>query len=220
MSTSGDFTILTVCTGNICRSPAAERLIQRRWVDGAPGMRVASVGTDAVVGAPIQISMAHLLEQSGAYSGEFAAHNLTPEALDAADLVLGMTRRHRAAVASLNPVVLPRTFTLNEFARLVVEGQAGFTPSPDRSDDLRRLVKLAAGQRGPVGDPVSDDIADPYGGDLDGYIRAFDQIAAAVTAVAEVLDGVESTLAQRDDLSTRRRHPRRQRRRRLFSDGS
>jgi protein-tyrosine phosphatase len=184
------FRVLTVCTGNICRSPAAERLIRRVWADEAAGVEVVSGGTDAMVGEPIQISMAHLLEQSGAYSAQFCAQLLTRDLVEGADLVLGMTRRHRAAAVSFEPAATARTFTLREFARLVVDGADDFVPTPDRAGSLRRAVELAASRRGPVLDPSSDDIADPYGRELEAYHVAFAQIAEAVDLVGRVLDGV------------------------------
>lgn len=184
------FRVLTVCTGNICRSPAAERLIRHVWADGTPTIEVTSGGTRAMVGEPIQISMAHLLEQSGAYSGEFCARPLTGGLVSDADLVLGMTRRHRAAAVSLAPGATARTFTLLEFSRLVVDSATDFTPGPDRAQALHRLVELATSRRGPLVDPDIDDIADPYGRDLDAYHVAFAQISEAVEAVGRVLDGL------------------------------
>ena len=183
------FRVLTVCTGNICRSPAAERLIRRDWAAGVAAIEVVSGGTRAMVGEPIQISMAHLLEQSGAYSGEFCAQTLTTELVESADLVLGMTRRHRAAAVSLAPAATSHAFTLREFARLVADGAEDFTPGQDRPDSLRRLVEVAQSRRAPLTDPELDDIADPYGQDLDAYQLAFSEISTAVHTVARVLSG-------------------------------
>lgn len=185
----GPFRVVTVCTGNICRSPAAERLIAQRWSDGSDSLVALSGGVGALVGDPIQISMAHLLEQAGAYSGEFCAQALTPPLVRDADLVLGMTRRHRAAVASLEPAVTSRTFTLREFARLVADAADEFEPADSRAESLRRLVDLAGSRRRPVLQPELDDIADPYGRDLDAYHVAFTQISECVDLVAAVLAG-------------------------------
>ena len=46
------FTILTVCTGNVCRSPIAEKLLRLELRD-LPGVRVHSAGTNALVNAPM-----------------------------------------------------------------------------------------------------------------------------------------------------------------------
>ena len=50
ISVSDDtFSILTVCTGNVCRSPAVERLLASKL---GPTVSVASAGTHALVGHP------------------------------------------------------------------------------------------------------------------------------------------------------------------------
>ena len=56
------FSILTVCTGNVCRSPAVERLLASKL---GPTVSVASAGTHALVGHPISEPMAVLLQNSG-----------------------------------------------------------------------------------------------------------------------------------------------------------
>ena len=55
------FSILVVCTGNVCRSPAAERLLASKL---GSTVQVASAGTHALVGQPISEPMAALLRDS------------------------------------------------------------------------------------------------------------------------------------------------------------
>mgnify|MGYP002738687724 CR=1 FL=1 len=54
-STISPYRILTVCTGNVCRSPAAERLLEHTL---NPSVTVRSAGTRALVGEPIHPPMA------------------------------------------------------------------------------------------------------------------------------------------------------------------
>ena len=54
------FSILAVCTGNVCRSPAVERLLASKL---GPTVSVRSAGTHALVGHPISEPMAALLRQ-------------------------------------------------------------------------------------------------------------------------------------------------------------
>src|SRR5215204_6047632 len=79
------FSILTVCTGNVCRSPAVERLLASKL---GPTVEVASAGTHALVGHPISEPMAALLSGSGIEDQPFAARRLSEEMLKGADLVL------------------------------------------------------------------------------------------------------------------------------------
>ncbi|HEX8508433.1 MAG TPA: hypothetical protein VF635_02900, partial [Propionibacteriaceae bacterium] len=82
----GGLSILLVCTGNICRSPVAERLL-RANLDSS--VRITSAGTYAVVGSAIEPRMAALLRGAGADADGFAARQLTVDHVRSADLVLG-----------------------------------------------------------------------------------------------------------------------------------
>ena len=66
MDTSAPVRILTVCTGNICRSPVAERLLQAGLNQAVPGgFVVASAGTRAMVGEPMQPISADIVRTFG-----------------------------------------------------------------------------------------------------------------------------------------------------------
>lgn len=184
--------VLAVCTGNICRSPAVERLLAAGLgaaYPGAPGgglapaVVVASAGTGALVGSPVAPPMAALLREHGAVTEGFVARRLTAAMVAEADLVLALTRRHRSSVVELVPSAVRRTFTLREFARLVTAVDPAQLPGADSTtaDRLAALVPAAALQRGfPAGD---DDVVDPYGGSAALYRRSFDQLAPAVRAI-------------------------------------
>ena len=60
--------VLTVCTGNTCRSPAVERLLAART-----GLTVRSAGTHAEPGAQVSAPMARLLHDCGIATEGFAA---------------------------------------------------------------------------------------------------------------------------------------------------
>ena len=68
--------VLTVCTGNIHRSPAAQYLLAEGFGPHS-GILVASAGTRAVVGAPVSDQMAALLRADGIDPAGFAARRLT-----------------------------------------------------------------------------------------------------------------------------------------------
>ncbi|MCP5602776.1 protein tyrosine phosphatase, partial [Klebsiella pneumoniae] len=50
--------ILVVCTGNICRSPLAERILRK----SLPGKKIDSAGTNALVGHPADSSAEHIAQ--------------------------------------------------------------------------------------------------------------------------------------------------------------
>jgi protein-tyrosine phosphatase len=179
------YQIVFVCTGNICRSPAGERLLRARLAH-APDVEVASVGTRALVGEPINISMAHLLEQSGIDSSLFSARDASDHTLREADLVLGMTRQHRSAAVALAPRLVRRSFTLKELARIAGQLQIEHDWSASVGDRLRTLVDEASRHRTPVTADL-DDVADPYLRDQLAYERAFAEIREAVDAIVDSL---------------------------------
>ncbi|WP_431235697.1 low molecular weight phosphatase family protein [Mycolicibacterium psychrotolerans] len=111
--------MLFVCTGNICRSPIAERLAVA-YADQAqiPNFGASSAGIRAVVAHPIHRDAATTLEALGGDASNFAARQVKPNVLSGADLILTMTTAHRDAALEIAPQKLHRTFTLSEAARL------------------------------------------------------------------------------------------------------
>ena len=133
--------ILTVCTGNICRSPVAERLLQAGLDQVQPGaFEVRSAGTRAMVGDPVQPPSAAIIETYGGTPGGFAARQLTPAILQQTDIVLTMATGHRGEVLQLDPSMLRKTFTIREFARLLgaLEDRDAAGGRPRRGSDRRR----------------------------------------------------------------------------------
>ena len=182
------FRLLHVCTGNICRSPMAERLtragLQARLGDSADRVLVESAGTWSQSGRPMEPYALTTLTQYGVDAADFRARELVAEHVVAADLVLAATREHRAASVVLHPRAAARTFTLREFARLVSAVDAAALPAGDVVERGRALVKAAAAQRGRVvpDSPVDDDLSDPYRAPAAAF-------AACAALVQQVLQG-------------------------------
>lgn len=162
--------ILVVCTGNICRSPAVEILLRAALDE----VEVTSAGTRAVVGAGVSLPMAALLEADGHDPAGFAARQLRTEHLRAADLVLTATVAHRAAVVEAAPAVVRRTFTVLEFARIAAAEGLRLGSAP-----LAELVPRAAAARFAV-EPAQDDLRDPYAQSDSVYIQVYDRARTAV----------------------------------------
>jgi len=181
------FEVLVVCTGNIARSPMAQRLLQARLAHD-PSIRVGSAGTWGLQDVPMDRHAATALAEVGVDEGGFRSRPLTADLVRASALLLTATREHRVAVLTHDPAALRRTFTLREFARLVevVDGVPGRPGYVWRTPDA--LVAAAADARGRVRvAPSEDDVADPHGGPLPAFRACRDLLAATLDVVAPSL---------------------------------
>ena len=184
--------ILTVCTGNICRSPVAERLLQAGLDQVLPGgFEVRSAGTRAMVGHPIQPLSADIVRMYGGTDQDFAARQLNPKVLRGTDIVLTMTSQHRGEVLQLDASMLKRTFTIREFARMLealekrdAAGEANgkavdagtlWRGLPARLASVRHLA-LAA-------DSSDNEVIDPYKRSAEVYRQMEDELAPAILTI-------------------------------------
>ncbi len=171
--------ILSVCVGNICRSPVSEFLLRHEL-----GGRVDSTssGTHALVGDPVYPPMASRLDELGVQH-EGGARQVTAAILRESDLILTMTRELRGRVVELAPATVRRAFTLAEFAAILT-AMPRPTARPAGRAELIPLVAAAAAQRSVVaGHGTQIDIADPYRRSEADYAAAFDQIRRCVAAI-------------------------------------
>ncbi|KQR65615.1 protein tyrosine phosphatase [Arthrobacter sp. Leaf337] len=190
--------ILTVCTGNICRSPVAERLLQAGLDQVLPGgFEVRSAGTRAMVGSPIQPLSADIVNMYGGTDKGFAARQLTPKILRDTDIVLTMTSKHRGEVLQLDASLLKRTFTIREFARMLealeerdaAAGEAsrneGNNKAPDAGTLWRGLPARLASVRhlALAADSADNEVIDPYKRGPEVYRQMEDELAPAILTI-------------------------------------
>lgn len=172
--------ILTVCIGNQCRSPLAERLLQARLDALAPGLAVVtSAGTGARDGTPMDAQAAAELRRLGGDPSGATARRLTPELLADQDLVLAATRDLRTASVRLAPRTMKRSFTITELAAILGTSDLPHDLHPDE------LVAVAATRRQAGAD--APDLADPIGASDSVHREVADRIDAAVSAIARRL---------------------------------
>ncbi|RZU34133.1 low molecular weight phosphatase family protein [Blastococcus saxobsidens] len=181
--------VLFVCTGNICRSAAAERLLRAWTADGDLRVEARSAGTQARPGRPMHPRTERALARHGVRADGFASRRLSDADVDWADLVLTMTGEHRDEVAGISPRGLQKVFTVMEAAALAQT--LGQDWSPDSAH--RRGAELAqalgeararyARSRGP-----QFDVPDPIEGSSRVHAEAVDQIVTALELVFPLLE--------------------------------
>lgn len=191
------FEILTVCTGNICRSPLAELLLREQLAD-VPA-NIHSAGTYGLDAVPMTQEAQRLATLNGVAPEAAAAHRSTPLddiQLSGPDLILVMTRDHRREVLEVAPARMRAVFTLREFARLAATipddqlRSAAEQAGPEPSARLRAAAALIAAHRGVVGAPPSpddDDVIDPYRRSWQTYELTASQLVPAIDQVTRVV---------------------------------
>lgn len=186
--------ILTVCTGNICRSPLAEAVLATRLTD--LDLRVHSAGTQGLVGHGMPAPARALAERNGVPSERAAQHRarlLTETLMEDADLVLTMTSDHTTQAVRLSPRCMHRTFTVREFARVastlddadlkrVVEGVR------EPRARLVALVQAVADQRGMAPRATgSEDVIDPYRQSAEVYAQSEAEMIPPLAQVERIV---------------------------------
>jgi protein-tyrosine phosphatase len=159
--------VLTVCLGNICRSPAAEAALREAAATVGLPIEVDSAGTgDWHLGQPPNSRMQEAAGDMGLeLSG--TAQQVTPELLAWADLVLVMDRRNLEDVRAIavhsavdTPIELFRRFD----PELTALGPNDVVKGPDRTY-------------------ARDEVPDPYTGgreDFDEVVRLVRRTARAI----------------------------------------
>ncbi|OZG62938.1 phosphotyrosine protein phosphatase [Bifidobacterium hapali] len=170
MTNSHPYTVMTVCTGNICRSPMAEIILRAEFESRglADRVRVMSSGvSDEEYGNPIDRRAVRVLKADGyEIPAHHFAHRITREEIDESDLFLPMTASHMRA--------LLRQLPANK--RAEVHMYRSFDPN---------LPKPAAGREDEI------DLVDPWYGGAHEFQVAIDQIKEVAPYI---VDWVEARL--------------------------
>ena len=102
------YTVMTVCTGNICRSPMGEIILRHEFEQRGLGdaVRVESSGvSDEEYGNPIDPRAVKVLRERGyAIPAKHFAHRITRNEIADTDLFLPMTASHMNALLHMLPL--------------------------------------------------------------------------------------------------------------------
>ena len=108
--------VLTVCLGNICRSPTAEALLRRE----CPDLQVTSAGLTAMVGMPADPTTQSVANRYGLDLSSHRARQVTSNMCHQSDLILVMEEFHKSELESLFPAVKGRVFLVGHFNKTEV----------------------------------------------------------------------------------------------------
>lgn len=144
------FHVLFVCTANVCRSPSLEAMARHAAPEGTD-LVFSSAGTHGWTDQPLTDEMRAALPADLDTTG-FRSRPLTPQILEAADLVLTAETAHRSLILEEQPELFRKVYTLGQFAQAVEQAPDGLTRD--------QLLEHVAAARRPA-DPALD-VADPY----------------------------------------------------------
>ncbi|MGV1046029.1 low molecular weight protein-tyrosine-phosphatase [Limnohabitans sp.] len=109
--------IMTLCIGNICRSPLAQVLLAREL----PRHQVWSAGLMAMVGSPADPTSVQIAHEQGLDLSAHAAQQVTSYMCQQAELILVMEQSHKAQLEQLYPQVRGKVFRLGQFGEFEIE---------------------------------------------------------------------------------------------------
>lgn len=183
---TGTAGILVLCTANVCRSPMAAALLNRRLSGLGVVLPVRSAGTLGS-GSP---ALPEVVSIMGGYGLDVSSHRSRTACvadLAAASLVLGMARENiRHAVVAV-PDIWPRAFTIKELVRRGehIGPRARYEPL------ARWLARVHAGRErmSLLGAAAEDDVADPAGGQPHAYAQTAALLDRLVNRLAELCWG-------------------------------
>ncbi len=129
--------ILTVCVGNICRSPMAEAELARRLASRGVKAVVESAGIAALVGRPADPIAQELMLERGSDISSHRARQLTPDLIRSFELILVMESEQQRAVEAILPSARGRVHRIGRWGNFDV-------PDPYRRDQdaFERALEL------------------------------------------------------------------------------
>ncbi len=111
-----DYSILVVCTGNICRSPMAEGLLRYLFPEKFQEKAIiSSAGTDALHGNLATDFAIRAMQEYGVDISSHRARRLTRQMISEADLILVMEKYHLKIVRSLKRFTSSKIFLMSAF---------------------------------------------------------------------------------------------------------
>lgn len=179
------FSILMVCTGNVCRSPFAEALLRRRLAGSdVVGVEVRSRGTMALVGAPVAAEMLPEFARFGLSPDGLAGAQLDQAAAVRADLIVTMSKRQRAWIIEEWPEVGLRTVMLTSTGALADSGASADSPPGVGAEAHRAGIRAWARSGAQLS---AADVLDPYGRSPEVARRSADVIRGHVAELGRWL---------------------------------
>lgn len=113
-----------ICTGNICRSAMAHKLLEKKLKDlNRNDIEIFSCGTFAEDGEPSTYSAFEAMKEYEVDMGSHKATNIAKSPILDMDLILCATTSHKAFVLQQYPSLKNKVFTMKEYVQFDETGK-------------------------------------------------------------------------------------------------
>ena len=154
--------IIFVCTGNTCRSPMAERLLETLLEqEKIRGFRVYSAGIRATKGTPMNEKSAQVLEEHGISALEFASATVKDRDLRDAFAIVCMTESHKDVLMDMRWQALRKADKIGD---------------EEIANNIYSFAEMSGYE-----------VMDPYGKDIECYRYVFGLLAAGMPRLVQKL---------------------------------
>lgn len=154
--------IIFVCTGNTCRSPMAERLLEQTLAfREIKGFAVYSAGLAAKKGTPMNPKSERVLQENGIPSEEFVSRGIRDAELRSAFAVICMTEQQKDVLLDMRWRALRKVDAIGE---------------EEIPNNIYSFAELCG-----------YDIPDPYGREIEAYRYVFSMLEGGMSAIIDKL---------------------------------
>lgn len=108
--------IMFICTGNICRSAMAHRMLEKRAKEENKNIEVYSCGVYAINGDVPTYEGIEVMREYGIDLSKHRATNIRNSGIEDMDVILCATNSHKNNVIAMYPALKEKVFTIKEYA--------------------------------------------------------------------------------------------------------
>ena len=115
--------VMFVCTGNICRSAMAHRMLEKKIEEEKLDLKAYSCGIYAENGDTSTYNAIEVMEEYGVNLKKHRAINIKDSNIEEMDIILCMTISHKISILQMYPKLKEKVFTLKEYVGMDNNGK-------------------------------------------------------------------------------------------------